>query len=340
MIGRPFGNLKRKRALRVAGVSLLLMVVVVTLMVIVLVGFRERAPRPGDRFAVISETGASKAAHTANGDELEAARYLAARPTAYWLVPERDAVDEVRAKVITLTDEAREQDAILALVVYGLPDRDCGGQSAGGLESRRYTEWIAEIAAGIEQSADVGVVLILEPDSLAQASNCGSVDDRAAVLQSAIAMLQRERTWIYLDGGNSRWLSAAKMAAALNRVGLDRVRGFALNVSNFIDSTEETAYAHDVIAALRAEGVSDVHAVIDTSRNGSGANGQWCNPPGRTVGAVASSFGDDVVDTNLWIKPPGESDGRCNGGPAAGQWWGANAVELTRDVRATPSPTP
>ena len=40
----------------------------------------------------------------------------------------------------------------------------------------------------------------------------------------------------------------------------------------------------------------------------------------------------DVVDTNLWIKPPGESDGPCNGGPAAGVWWPAAARELTRDV--------
>jgi endoglucanase len=34
---------------------------------------------------------------------------------------------------------------------------------------------------------------------------------------------------------------------------------------------------------------------------------------------------------NLWIKPPGESDGPCNGGPAAGAWWPDAAIELTRE---------
>jgi endoglucanase len=30
----------------------------------------------------------------------------------------------------------------------------------------------------------------------------------------------------------------------------------------------------------------------------------------------------------LWVKRPGESDGSCNGGPAAGQWWRDKALEL------------
>ena len=75
-----------------------------------------------------------------------------------------------------------------------------------------------------------------------------------------------------------------------------------------------------------------LHAIVDTSRNGAGSNGEWCNPPGRLIGAPGGTYGDDVVDTNLWIKPPGESDGTCNGGPVAGAWWPQSAVELTRNV--------
>jgi endoglucanase len=33
-------------------------------------------------------------------------------------------------------------------------------------------------------------------------------------------------------------------------------------------------------------------------------------------------------DAYLWIKIPGESDGKCNGGPKAGMFWGEQAEEL------------
>ena len=36
------------------------------------------------------------------------------------------------------------------------------------------------------------------------------------------------------------------------------------------------------------------------------------------------------MDGYLWVKRPGESDGACNGGPGAGQWWQAYALDLVR----------
>jgi len=94
------------------------------------------------------------------------------------------------------------------------------------------------------------------------------------------------------------------------------------------------------------------HFVIDTSRNGRGpwdypegvypAHEDWCNPPDRGVGVLPStSTGIPLVDAFLWIKPPGESDGKCLRGtagpldpargiedPAAGQWFPEQAREL------------
>lgn len=329
-------SLQRHRSgILIAVASALLVVTVGGVSWLTLTGSRERGPKPGDRFATLSESIATQASTTATGDELDAALYLAAQPTAYWLVPERDVIGEVGARVAALAGEARRQDAILVLVVYGVPGRDCGSHSAGGLDSTRYVTWIDEIAGSLQAAADVSVALVLEPDSLAQVSSCSGKDERVAVLQRAVTALQRDRTWVYLDGGNSQWHSASQAAALLREVGLEHVRGFALNVSNFVDTADEVAYAHEIVAALDAEGARGVHAVIDTSRNGAGAaaSGQWCNPPGRRVGAAAGSFGDHVVDTNLWIKPPGESDGLCNGGPAAGLWWPRAAIELTLDVR-------
>lgn len=92
--------------------------------------------------------------------------------------------------------------------------------------------------------------------------------------------------------------------------------------------------------------------VIDTSRNGLGpwdypdgvytAHEDWCNPPARGLGLRPSTeTGTALVDAYLWIKVPGESDGKCYRGtagpidpergyedPAAGQWFPQQAREL------------
>ncbi len=97
------------------------------------------------------------------------------------------------------------------------------------------------------------------------------------------------------------------------------------------------------------------HFVIDTSRNGQGPwvapAGQytdaqdWCNPPGRGLGARATTnTGAPLGDALLWVKVPGESDGTCTRGapsgsvdpewgivdPAAGQWFGQQALQLAQ----------
>ncbi|NYE18909.1 glycoside hydrolase family 6 protein [Microbacterium immunditiarum] len=94
------------------------------------------------------------------------------------------------------------------------------------------------------------------------------------------------------------------------------------------------------------------HFVIDTSRNGQGPwqapegvysdPEVWCNPPGRGIGVLPTTeTGNALVDAHLWIKVPGESDGKCYRGtggpldpergmedPAAGQWFVEQAREL------------
>lgn len=285
------------------------------------------APGPGTKILASSHSKASLAAEQLpEGSEREAASYLAEQPTAYWLTPEAEPVGSVAQRIASLADEARAQSARLAVVVYGLPGRDCGNFSAGGLAPADYEEWTRVIGEALTDAADVEPIVILEPDSLALAPECGNVEERAAQLTRAVDALASDSTWLYLDGGHSNWLPVSEMADLIRQVGnQDAVRGFATNVSNFNATDDEIGYAH----ALSAR-VGDLHAIIDTSRNGAGSNGEWCNPEGRLTGEPGGTIGDDIVDTNLWIKPPGESDGTCNGGPAAGQWWPEGALELTR----------
>lgn len=291
-----------------------------------------RPPGPGTMIVASGLSKAADAASRAAGGTpgQRAAQYLSEQPTAVWLTPEADPVETVGERIDGLAAEAREQSARLAVVVYGLPGRDCGGQSAGGLDEAAYAEWTGAIGTALRDAADVSPIVILEPDSLALAPECGNVPDRVRQLRGAVDALAAGSTWIYVDGGHSRWLPAAEMADLIARVGAGGgIRGFSTNVSNFNATADEVAYARAVAARL-----DGLHAIVDTSRNGAGSNGEWCNPPGRRVGEPGGSIGDDVVDTNLWIKPPGESDGACNGGPAAGRWWPEAAVELTRDVIA------
>ncbi|WP_235038047.1 glycoside hydrolase family 6 protein [Microbacterium sp. 18062] len=288
-------------------------------------------PGVGTTIVAPEESKAAKAAAsgTLSGEQQEAAEYLASQQTAYWLTPEIDPIGKAGARVLNLAAEAREQDASLTVVVYGLPERDCGNHSAGGLDDADYDAWTTEIGQALASVKDVQKIVVLEPDSLALAPECGNTDERTAQLHDAVGRLKGTDTWIYLDGGHSNWLSSDEMADLISQVDvLDDVRGFATNVSNFNPTVDEFAYAHEIARILGGG-----HALIDTSRNGAGATSDWCNPPGRLVGDTSGTYGDDVVDTNLWIKPPGESDGECNGGPAAGAWWPEASVELTQDVR-------
>jgi endoglucanase len=336
----PAARRRRRGLPRWAVVTLLAAALVLILVVIGTVGWLvtsglqalgAQAPAVGTKIVAPAESKAAKAADAGAlaGDELAAAEYLAGQPTAYWLTPEIDPIGEVGERVLGLAAEAREQDAALAVVVYGLPERDCGNHSAGGLEDADYDTWTSQIGQALASVKDVQKIVVLEPDSLALAPECGNVAERVSQLHDAVDRLKNVDTWIYLDGGHSNWVAADEMASLIDRVDVrDDIRGFATNVSNFNPTTEEFAYAHD-LAGILGWG----HALIDTSRNGAGATSDWCNPPDRLVGDAGGTYGDDVVDTNLWIKPPGESDGECNGGPAAGAWWPDASVELTREAR-------
>lgn len=122
----------------------------------------------------------------------------------------------------------------------------------------------------------------------------------------------------------------------------------------FNTAAENARYAH-LLGATPAT----THFVVDTSRNArgpwSGTSGHpasdpdteaWCNPPARGAGARPSAnTGVALVDANLWVKLPGESDGECyrwTGGPSdplrhvhdptAGVWFPSMALELANNA--------
>jgi hypothetical protein len=248
---------------------------------------------------------------------------IAAQPQAFWL---GGWSGDVRTAAGNVVSAAAAAGRVPTLVAYDIPQRDCGSFSAGGQGSAdAYRTWIRAFAAGI---AGRRAIVVLEPDAIA-GLDCLNATDRAtrlSLLADAVRVLAASaNTIVYLDGGHDAWQPVATMASRLAQAGIADAQGFALNVSNFRAQAGLVAYGQQLAAAI---GVA--HFVIDTSRNGLGPSpdGQWCNPPGRALGSKPGTPGDHRLDWNLWVKRPGESDGPCNGGPAAGVYWPAYADGL------------
>ena len=234
---------------------------------------------------------------------------------------------DMPAAVRSVVAAARSEGRLPVLVAYNIPQRDCGSYSAGGASSETaYRSWIRSFADAI--GADEAIV-VLEPDAIA-GWDCLSSDDRLrrqTLLRDAVDVLKAKRgTRVYMDGGHAAWHSATEMSNRLIVAGIERADGFAVNVSNFVATDLNVAFGNAVSDKVGGRGY-----VIDTSRNGRGAApaNAWCNPDGRGTGELpTTTTGHARVDAFLWIKRPGESDGPCNGGPAAGKWWAEYALGL------------
>lgn len=273
-------------------------------------------------FYVDPDTQAAAAAETATGEDQVAARRIAGTPQARWVTdpdPETAA-----AQVAAYTAAAAEAGRTGVLVVYAIPGRDCGAHSAGGTAETGYLDWVARVADAIEGEPWV----VLEPDALAQLGDCTGQGDRAAMLRGAAALLDGTGARVYLDAGHAGWLTPEEAAERIELVGTEHLTGFALNVSNYLTTDESVRYG-EVVSQL----TGDLGYLVDSSRNGNGSTGEWCNPRGRALGEDPHLVDNGTaLDAVLWIKPPGESDGTCNGGPPAGQWWPEIARELVANA--------
>jgi len=278
-----------------------------------------------------------------------ALKKLAVQPTAVWL----DSVKRVPS-VSRHLDEARRQQVagappvVPVFVVYDLPGRDCAAKASSGEfsvkdEARYQHEYIDAIAAAFRAHPSQPVVIILEPDSLANlATNLGLESCAAAEgayrrgIAYAISKLSLPNVSIYLDAAHGGWLgwkrNLTKIAEIFRSVldaagGSEHIRGFAVNVSNYNPTKvvggrrgspsdpgpDELSYVDDLRQALSEVGIHDKGFVIDTARNGrlgiraNGAN--WCNIARAGLGERPHVAPVPGIDAYLWIKPPGESDG-------------------------------
>lgn len=234
--------------------------------------------------------------------------------------------NDIKADVSRVANEVSSAGALPVFVAYNIPQRDCGGYSAGGVGSpEAYKNWIRAFADGLGGRK---AVVILEPDALAL-TDCLSPSDlqnRYNLLRDAAEVFKSKGAAVYLDAGHPGWISASDMANRLKQAGVEQVNGFALNISNFTATGENISYGKQISSQIGGK-----HFIIDTGRNGSGPaqDNQWCNPSGRSLGTKpTTNTGESLVDAFLWVKGPGGSDGQCAGGPSAGIFWADYALGL------------
>jgi len=290
-------------------------------------------PFVGETLFVDPNTAARRTAEnwrSTRPEDAAAIEKIATQPAAEWL---GEWTGNVREYVKSRVGRAHDADALPVFIAYDAPDRDCGQYSAGGADNAsEYLEWIANLGAGIGERK---AVVILEPDLLGLIEKCtagNAQGARYAMLREAVKTLKAyPKLVLYLDAGNPNWIPAAEMATRLKNAGLEYADGFSLNVSNYVGTAENLAYGK-ALSAL----TGGAHFVIDTSRNGNGApdDKAWCNPPGRALGVrPTTNTGEPLCDAFLWLKRPGESDGTCNGGPRAGDFWPTQALELAKGAK-------
>jgi endoglucanase len=234
---------------------------------------------------------------------------IASQPAAHWVSDYNPST--VQSQVSTYIAAASTAGKVPQLVVYEIPNRDCGGASAGGApDLNSYKTWVANFSKGLGTKT---VIIALEPDSLALQTCLSSSDITARdnAISAAVSTIKTANpaAKVYLDAGHSAWNAPSETANRLKLAGVTKADGFFSNVSNYQLTTNEVAYGKNVLAALGNP--SNLHQIIDTSRNGNGPKGsEWCDPTGRKIGnAPTFSTGQSSVDAFLWIKPPGEADG-------------------------------
>lgn len=250
-------------------------------------------------------------------------------PTAFWY-------GERNGKEMKDLDKSlkrlfkRTSPQLPILVCYNLPNRDIGQYSKGGAKTKdSYLNFIESFAKGI---GELSPIVIFEPDALPHLGEMEKQDReyRLELMKEGLEIFTRlSKAHVYIDIGHSNWLSPLEASGLISSVTNEYVRGFAVNVSNYRTSKESLNWSLKV-----CEYNKDLHFVIDTSRNGNGPHGNdWCNPPGRALGIPPTcDTGYEKCDAFLWVKVPGESDGKSNGGPRAGRFWGEMADELVKNT--------
>ncbi|KAF1928612.1 glycoside hydrolase family 6 protein [Didymella exigua CBS 183.55] len=240
------------------------------------------------------------------------------------------------------------------------------------------SQFVDKYAKLVKEAKDLTFAIVLEPDSLGNAVTNQAIAACAKAtpfyeqgIAYAIAKLQAPNLHLYVDAAHGGWLGwadnlaptaavFAKVVALAQKItSKAKIRGFATNVSNYnafnarvrenyteySPSWDESHYASALAPYLEAQGLPSKF-IVDQGRVALlGAReewGEWCNIAPSGFGPLPTTkTNNTLVDSLVWIKPGGESDGRCglDGAPAAGAWFDEYVQMLVQNADPPLQPT-
>ena len=244
--------------------------------------------------------------------------------------------------------QEEQPGSVPQIVVFRHQGKACHKRyTAGGpAEDERSKRWYDAFAAGL---GDARVVIGFEPDSLGTI-DCLAASRRKArldMLRYGVDVLSKlPNVTIYLEAGASDWEPAERTAAQLRYIGIDKVRGFMLNVTHEDWTANNVAHGREISLLTGGK-----HFIVNTSDNGRGPVHYkrwisrkpkiwrrvtvWCHPRERGLGPAPTAVTEwpTLVDGYFFIGRPGYSGGSCNGGPLPiGSWFERRALELAENA--------
>ncbi len=210
------------------------------------------------------------------------------------------------------------QNQTSVIIIYGIPNKDCAGvesSSGSNKDMNDYKKFIETLKTTVGSAP---VIYILEPDALALSinGNCGIANGYKAYVQVAYDSLIDTSAQIYIDVGFWTiifgYSDRKAMSDLVNEIDTkNKLNGISINLSNYRSTPEMEKYCGEFINVSGRQ----YKCVIDTSRNGNGPSqsNEWCNYKGAGLGQLPTKSPSNNIDYYLYLKPPGELDGRCTG---------------------------
>lgn len=180
------------------------------------------------------------------------------------------AVSKVRTRMAHLVanQQAGDHTKLVQFATFNLWPQ---GESAAGLPANyatTYRAWYEQFVAGIGTAR---AVVVLESDLAVAVGSNRSPAAREALTRYAAQLLgQHPNITVYIDGGDSDWLTVVRSAAMLKAAGVAYVRGFALGSTHYAALGADINYGTQLVSALGGLGIRNKHLVVDTADNGRG----------------------------------------------------------------------
>ncbi|GEP38256.1 glucanase [Nocardioides psychrotolerans] len=216
---------------------------------------------------------------------------IALQPKSKWFgdwISDDTIADKVRDYVATAT--GGDPEVLVPMTVFRVMpwEQEACTRLPTRAEKASYRRWINRFASAL---GETHTLMVLQPDGpFARCAPRGSKVPSQLVAWAARTFAALPNTHVYLDAGAADWLHVDDAVQLLVDLGVEHVRGFALNTTHYDATSSQVSYGAEVVAGLAARGLPGKHFVVDTTQNGRPfTHAQWAaDPRGRPFDDAAT----------------------------------------------------